>query len=140
MSGPSLRELEEQRERLYAQLAEIGDFRRGSVTGNYRRCGKANCACAARSSRARAAVFVNRSVRGKPTPRGRQPRPRKWRRCAGLPHEAVRRPGRADRGGERRHLRGPTGLRPAARPTRPAGPDGEKGGSVHGSRGRPPTR
>jgi Family of unknown function (DUF6788) len=46
MTGPSLGELEEQRTRLYARLAEVGDFRRGSVSENYRRCGKPNCACA----------------------------------------------------------------------------------------------
>ncbi|PYI69720.1 hypothetical protein CVV68_01015 [Arthrobacter livingstonensis] len=32
---------------LYEELAATGDFRRGSVSVNYRRCGKANCACAA---------------------------------------------------------------------------------------------
>jgi hypothetical protein len=42
----SLPELEAQRAELYARLAEMGDFRRGSVSENYRRCGKANCACA----------------------------------------------------------------------------------------------
>ena len=47
MSEPSLPELEAERDRLYAQLAEVGDFRRGSVTENWRRCGKPNCACAA---------------------------------------------------------------------------------------------
>jgi len=41
----SLPELEDQRARLYAQLADTGDFRRGSVTENYRRCGKSNCVC-----------------------------------------------------------------------------------------------
>ncbi len=46
MSGPSLGDLEEQRVRLYAELAEVGDFRRGSVSENYRHCGKPNCACA----------------------------------------------------------------------------------------------
>src|ERR1700751_1183779 len=46
MTEPSLPELEAERDRLYAQLAEVGDFRRGSVTENYRRCGKPNCACA----------------------------------------------------------------------------------------------
>jgi hypothetical protein len=45
MSGASLPELEAERERLYAQLAAVGDFRRGSVTENYRKCGKPNCAC-----------------------------------------------------------------------------------------------
>ena len=46
MSEPSLPELEAERERLYAQLSEVGDFRRGSVSENYRKCGKPNCACA----------------------------------------------------------------------------------------------
>src|SRR5258705_6350682 len=47
MSEPSLAELEAERDRLYAQLSRVGDFRRGSVSENWRRCGKPNCACAA---------------------------------------------------------------------------------------------
>ena len=46
MVGPTLPELEAQRARLYADLAATGDFRRGTLTATYRRCGKANCACA----------------------------------------------------------------------------------------------
>lgn len=46
MPEPSLSELEALRDRLHAQLAAVGDFRRGSVTENYRKCGKPNCACA----------------------------------------------------------------------------------------------
>jgi hypothetical protein len=46
MTEPSLPELEALRDRLYARLATVGDFRRGSVSVNYRRCGKPNCACA----------------------------------------------------------------------------------------------
>src|SRR5450432_4382377 len=46
MSEPSLPELEAERDRLFAQLVALGDFRRGSVSENYRRCGKPNCACA----------------------------------------------------------------------------------------------
>src|SRR5215470_11995249 len=46
MAELSLAELEAERERLYAQLAAVGDFRRGSVSENWRRCGKPNCACA----------------------------------------------------------------------------------------------
>lgn len=42
----SLPELEAQRAELLARLAELGDFRRGSVSENWRRCGKPNCACA----------------------------------------------------------------------------------------------
>jgi hypothetical protein len=47
MTEPSLPELEAERDRLYAQLGAVGDFRRGSVSENYRKCGKPNCACAA---------------------------------------------------------------------------------------------
>ena len=46
MTEPSLPELEAERERLYAQLSVVGDFRRGSVSENWRKCGKPNCACA----------------------------------------------------------------------------------------------
>ena len=47
MAELSLPELEAERDRLYAQLSMVGDFRRGSVTENWRKCGKPNCACAA---------------------------------------------------------------------------------------------
>ena len=47
MSEPSLPELMAERDRLFAQLSLVGDFRRGSVSENWRRCGKPNCACAA---------------------------------------------------------------------------------------------
>ena len=47
MTEPSLPELEAERGRLYEQLRMVGDFRRGSVSENYRKCGKPNCACAA---------------------------------------------------------------------------------------------
>ena len=46
MTEPTLSELEAERDRLYAQLAAVGDFRRGSVSENWRRCGKPGCACA----------------------------------------------------------------------------------------------
>ena len=47
MSEPSLPELMAERDRLFARLGMVGDFRRGSVSENWRRCGKPNCACAA---------------------------------------------------------------------------------------------
>ena len=47
MTEPSLPELEADRDRLYAQLSMVGDFRRGSVSENWRKCGRPNCACAA---------------------------------------------------------------------------------------------
>ncbi|GAB93043.1 DUF6788 family protein [Gordonia rhizosphera] len=46
MADRSLEELEAARAQLFAELAATGDFRRGSVSENYRRCGKPNCVCA----------------------------------------------------------------------------------------------
>jgi Family of unknown function (DUF6788) len=46
--GPDeLAELERRRAELYAELARVGDFRRGSLNEVRRKCGKPNCACAA---------------------------------------------------------------------------------------------
>ena len=46
--GPDeLAELERRRAELYAELAGVGDFRRGSLNEVRRKCGKPNCACAA---------------------------------------------------------------------------------------------
>src|SRR5690242_917290 len=47
MTEPSLPELEAERDRLFAQLSMVGDFRRGSVSENWRNSGKRNWACAA---------------------------------------------------------------------------------------------
>jgi hypothetical protein len=46
LAGMDLVGLEARRARLYAQLAGVGDFRRGSLNAVRRRCGKPNCACA----------------------------------------------------------------------------------------------
>jgi hypothetical protein len=39
--------LESRRADLLAELAQVGDFRRGSLNAVFRKCGKPNCACAA---------------------------------------------------------------------------------------------
>ena len=44
--GEGLVEYEQKRNALMDSLKELGDFRRGTITANYRKCGKANCACA----------------------------------------------------------------------------------------------
>ncbi len=117
MSEPSLPELEAERERLYAQLSEVGDFRRGSVSENWRRCGKPNCACAAPDHPGHGPRFLwTRTVRGQRT-RGRQlaaPEVEKVRGelAVGLP--AVRAADGADRRGERGDLRGQAGVRPGS--------------------------
>ena len=68
MTEPSLPELEAERDRLYAQLAAVGDFRRGSVSENYRKCGKPNCACALPDHPGHGPRFLwTRSARGRGT-------------------------------------------------------------------------
>lgn len=43
---PDLAGLEAERARLYAELSEVGDFRKGALSAVFRRCGKPNCRCA----------------------------------------------------------------------------------------------
>ena len=43
---PDLAGLEAERARLYAELGGVGDFRRGTLSAVFRRCGKPNCRCA----------------------------------------------------------------------------------------------
>jgi hypothetical protein len=38
--------LRKQKRTLFKKLGEIGDFRRGTISVNYRKCGKKNCICA----------------------------------------------------------------------------------------------
>lgn len=67
-----LADLEARRAGLYEELAEVGDFRRGSISENYRRCGKANCACARPDHPGHGPRYLwTRSVPGRGT-RGRQ--------------------------------------------------------------------
>ncbi len=42
----SLPDLEARRSQVLLEIAQLGDFRRGSVHASFRRCGKPNCACA----------------------------------------------------------------------------------------------
>jgi hypothetical protein len=72
MTEPSLPELEALRDRLYARLAALGDFRRGSVSENYRKCGKANCACAAPDHRGHGPRFLWTRSAGRRKTVGRQ--------------------------------------------------------------------
>jgi len=46
MNTHKLEELEARREALYEKLRGLGDFRRGTIAVNFRKCGKRNCACA----------------------------------------------------------------------------------------------
>lgn len=40
-----IQDLEARRESLYRQIEALGDFRPGTISMNYRRCGKKNCVC-----------------------------------------------------------------------------------------------
>jgi hypothetical protein len=42
----TLADLGQKRHQLYQQLQDLGDFRPGTISVNYRKCGKPNCACA----------------------------------------------------------------------------------------------
>jgi len=42
----TLQDLEKRRKDLIRQMAAVGDFRRGTISVNFRKCGRSNCACA----------------------------------------------------------------------------------------------
>ena len=67
MTSPLLAELEARRARLFDRLA--GDFRRGSISENWRRCGKPGCRrCAAPGSRGHGPRWLwTRTVPGRGT-------------------------------------------------------------------------
>jgi hypothetical protein len=138
MSEPSLPELEAERDRLYTQLAAVGDFRRGSVSENWRKCGKPNCACAAPGHPGHGPRFL-------------------WTRSAGR-RKTV---GRQLSAGEVEKVRAEVArhaeftaiseriaevsericeARPAAGSDAPSAPQGGKGGSSRSSGGRRPPR
>ena len=138
MSEPSLAELEDERDRLYAQLSRVGDFRRGSVSENWRRCGKPNCACAAPDHPGHGPRFL-------------------WTRSAGRRGTVGRQLAATEVGKVRaevaRHAEFTAiteriaevnekicEARPVVGTDAPSAPEGEKGGSSRPSRGRSPPR
>ncbi len=61
-----LRALEERKKDLLRRLTRLGDFRRGSISINYRECGKKNCACASDKHRRHGPQYLwNSTRRGK---------------------------------------------------------------------------
>src|SRR5258707_15492844 len=133
MAEPSLPELEAERERLYAQLSAVGDFRRGSVSENYRKCGKPNCGCAQPDHPGHGPRFLwTRTARGRGTV-GRQlatGEVAKVRRGGARPGGVGGLRGRNAPGGEKIcHGRPPPG------PGAPPAPGGGKGGPAARSPG-----
>lgn len=141
---PDLAGLEAERARLYAELSGVGDFRRGTLSAVFRKCGKPNCRCA------------------RPGDRGHGPQYNLTRWQGGKTVTAHPRPGpeldKAEReAGEWERFRSLTGqieqvneaicdARPPSGQPRAAAPDceGQKGGSAssspRSSRRRPPPR
>jgi len=138
MTEPSLRELEAERDRLYAQLAAVGDFRRGSVSENYRKCGKPNCACARPGHRGHGLRFLWTRSAGRRKTVGRQ--------LAAAEVEKVR--AEVARHAEFAAISDQITavnekiceVRPATVMDAPSAPDGGKGGSGLRSRRRRPPR
>ncbi len=62
----SLESLEQKRRFLYRKLERIGDFRRGVVSINYRKCGKKNCVCAKKGHSGHGPRYLwNATIKGK---------------------------------------------------------------------------
>ena len=62
----SLEGLEQKRRQLYQQLQNLGDFRPGMISVNYRKCGKPNCACAQPAQRGHGPQYLwNTTQKGK---------------------------------------------------------------------------
>jgi hypothetical protein len=138
MTEPSLPELEAERDRLYAQLSAIGDFRRGSVSENYRKCGKPNCACAQPDHRGHGPRFLwTRTARG----RGTVGRQLAAGEVAKVRREVARHADFAAISGQIAQVSEKIcEARPAAGLDAPLVPEGGKGGSATRSRGRRPPR
>ena len=138
MAELSLAELEAERDLLYAQLAAVGDFRRGSVSENWRRCGKPNCACAQPGHRGHGPRFLwTRNARGRGTV-GRQLAPgevEKVRREVARHAEFTSISEQIAEVNEKI-----CEARPVAGQDAPPVPEGEKGGSSPRSRRRRPPR
>ncbi|HYZ54057.1 MAG TPA: DUF6788 family protein [Streptosporangiaceae bacterium] len=138
MSEPSLPELEAERDRLYAQLAAVGDFRRGSVSENWRKCGKPGCACAAPDHPGHGPRFLWTRSAGRRKTVGRQlatAEVKKVRREVARHAEFQATVEQIIEVSERI-----CEARPAAGTDAPPVPEGEKGGSSPRSRRRSPPR
>jgi hypothetical protein len=62
----SLQDLELRRKKLFRRMEDLGDFRRGTISVNYRKCGKSNCACARKDHPGHGPQYLwNVSVGGK---------------------------------------------------------------------------
>ena len=131
LSGQDLAWLERRRAELLGLISQVGDFRRGALNAVWRKCGKADCACA------------------QPGHRGHGPQWNLTRRVGGKTVNVHLKPGpglekvRAEVAEHQRFAalveevsavsEAICAARPAAPVAAPSPPEGEKGGSRRGS-------
>ena len=61
-----IEDLENKRESLYEELSKTGDFRRGIISVNYRKCGKTNCCCSKEGHPGHGPQYLwNTTIKGK---------------------------------------------------------------------------
>lgn len=61
-----IKKLESKRNLLFKKLFNIGDFRRGTISVNYRKCGNKNCACTKPNHPGHGPQFLwNATIKGK---------------------------------------------------------------------------
>jgi hypothetical protein len=66
MPASDLHAMLQQRDRLKAELAAVGDMRPGSLVPRYRKCGKASCHCAEKGAQGHGPSFsLTHAVKGK---------------------------------------------------------------------------
>ncbi len=62
----TLESLEAERKSLYGKIEALGDFRRGIISVNLRKCGKKNCACAKPGHKGHGPQYLwNTTIKGK---------------------------------------------------------------------------
>jgi hypothetical protein len=139
---PSIEELQARRAELYEQLAATGDFRRGSVSVNYRRCGRPTCACASPGHPGHGPRLLwTRTVAGRGT-KGRQLRAEEVDKVRGelaVYHRFAELSEAIVEVNEAICEARPVDVASPARRAVPA-PEGEKGGSTSKSKPRSPPR
>jgi hypothetical protein len=137
---PDLAGLEAERVRLYADLSGVGDFRKGTLSAVFRKCGKPNCRCARPGERGHGPQYnLARWLGGKTVTTHLRPGPElekaerevaEWERFRVLTGEI-----------EQVNEAICDARPPLAQPGETApDPQGQRGGSATGSRRRPPPR
>lgn len=138
LTGRDLAWLERRRGELFALIPGVGDFRRGALNAVWRKCGKANCACAQPGHRGHGPQYnLTRRIGGKTVNTHLKAGPEldKARR------EVAEHQRFADLVEEVSQVsEAICASRPLTAATTPLPPGGEKGGSRRGSKKSPPPR